>query len=178
MSQVDDDIVSNFSDNPTLTEVALSRISRRTVMGAGLASTALAVTGGITALLKAVPASAQDAERARRLLGFEGIATSIEDAVKVPRGYTARVLIAWGDPVSDGPEFRPDASNSAFEQEWQWGMHNDGLVYFPIEGSSHHGLHRPEPRVHRRRAAVSRRHRELEPGKDQQVTRGAWRRCH
>jgi uncharacterized protein len=140
MSQVDDDIVSNLSDNPTLAEVALSRVTRRAVLGAGSASAALAMTGGITALLKAVPASAQVADRARRLLGFEGIAPSTDDAVRVPRGYTARVLIAWGDPVSDGPEFRPDASNSAFEQEWQWGMHNDGIVYFPIDGSSHHGL--------------------------------------
>ena len=140
MSQVDDDIVSNLSDNPTLAEVALSRVTRRTVLGAGSASAALAMTGGIAALLKAVPASAQVAERARRLLGFEGIAPSTDDVVRVPRGYRARVLIAWGDPVSDGPEFRPDASNSAFEQEWQWGMHNDGIVYFPIDGSSHHGL--------------------------------------
>ena len=140
MSQVDDDIVSNFSGNLTLTEIAHSRITRRTVFGAGVASAALAATGGITALLSAIPASAQTADRARRLLGFEGIDPSTADAVKVPRGYTARVLIAWGDPVSDGPEFRPDASNSAFEQEWQWGMHNDGLVYFPIDGSSSHGL--------------------------------------
>jgi uncharacterized protein len=140
MSQVDDDIVSNRSDNPTLIDVALGRITRRTVLGAGSASAALAMTGGVAALLKAVPAPAQGADRARRLLGFEGIAPSTDDSVKVPRRYTARILIAWGDPVSDGPEFRPDASNSAFEQEWQWGMHNDGIVYFPIGGSSHHGL--------------------------------------
>ncbi len=53
----------------------------------------------------------------------------------VPEGYTARVLIAWGDPVSDGPAFKPDASNTAAEQAQQWGMHNDGVVYFPIQGS-------------------------------------------
>jgi secreted PhoX family phosphatase len=46
------------------------------------------------------------------------------------------VLIAWGDPVSNGPAFQQDASNSAAEQAQQWGMHNDGLVYFPIEGSN------------------------------------------
>jgi uncharacterized protein len=44
-------------------------------------------------------------------------------------------LIAWGDPVSDGPAFKQDASNSAAEQAEQWGMHNDGMVYFPINGS-------------------------------------------
>ena len=55
-------------------------------------------------------------------------------------GYTARVLIAWGDPVSDGPAFKQDASNSAADQAQQWGMHNDGLVYFPIRRSSREGL--------------------------------------
>jgi secreted PhoX family phosphatase len=59
--------------------------------------------------------------------------------VVVPQGYTAEVLIAWGDPVSNGPEFKQDASNSAADQARQWGSHNDGLVYFPIHGS-HHGL--------------------------------------
>ncbi len=134
MSQFDDDAVSNFSDNATMHDVAAARISRRSVLGGGVASAALAATGGIAALLQAVPASAQG-NTARSLLGFKGIATSTEDAVIVPRGYRADVLIAWGDPVSDGPEFRQDASNSAFEQEWQWGMHNDGVVYFPIHGS-------------------------------------------
>jgi hypothetical protein len=37
--------------------------------------------------------------------------------------------------VSGGPEFDQDARNSAFEQAWRWGMHNDGMVYFPIDGS-------------------------------------------
>ncbi len=55
----------------------------------------------------------------------------------VPEGYTAEVLIAWGDPVSKGPAFVQDASNSAHDQARQWGMHNDGLVYFPINGSKH-----------------------------------------
>jgi hypothetical protein len=69
------------------------------------------------------------------LLGFQGIPTSDADTVVVPPGYTAEVLIAWGDPVANGPEFAPDASNSAADQARQWGMHNDGVVYFPIDGS-------------------------------------------
>ena len=47
-------------------------------------------------------------------------------------------------------------------------MHNDGVVYFPIHGSVARPA-RPEQRVHRRRAAVSGRHRQLEPGEDEQV---------
>ena len=62
---------------------------------------------------------------------------STADTVAVPQGYTADVLIAWGDPVAGGPEFEQDASNSADDQAQQWGAHNDGLVYFPIDGSRH-----------------------------------------
>ena len=83
------------------------------------------------------------------------IPVSSADTVVVPPGYTAKVLIAWGDPVSGGPAFKPDASNTAAEQARQWGMHNDGMVYFPIDGSSRRPA-RSEQRVHRRRAAVSR----------------------
>ena len=45
-------------------------------------------------------------------------------------------MIAWGDPVSNGPAFKQDASNSAADQALQWGMHNDGVVYFEINGSA------------------------------------------
>ncbi len=133
MANVDDDFVSNSSDNESFADVVSARVSRRSVVGGGLAAAAVASTGGIGSLLSAVPAQARS--HGRPLLGFEGIPVSSADTVVVPPGYTAKVLIAWGDPVSDGPTFKPDASNTAFEQEWQWGMHNDGVVYFPIRGS-------------------------------------------
>jgi uncharacterized protein len=137
MANVDDDFVSNDSDNETFAHVVTARLSRRSVVGGGLAATVVAGAGGIGSLLNAVPAQARDKPgNGKNLLGFEGIPVSSADAVVVPEGYTARVLIAWGDPVSDGPEFKPDASNTAFEQAWQWGMHNDGVVYFPIQGSA------------------------------------------
>ena len=75
------------------------------------------------------------------LLGFAGIGTSTADEVVVPRGYRAKVLIAWGEPVSNGPAFKPDASNTAAEQAQQWGMHNDGIVFFPFPFfGNHRGL--------------------------------------
>jgi secreted PhoX family phosphatase len=133
----DDDIGSNKSSNQTFQEVIEARVSRRGFLGGGLATAAALTVGGVSALLKAVPASAQNNGRGfrRPLLGFTGIAVSDADTVVVPPGYTAKVLIAWGDPVSDGPAFKQDASNSAADQAQQWGMHNDGLVYFPIDGS-------------------------------------------
>ena len=129
---------SNKSNNQTFQEVVDARVSRRGFLGSGLATAAALSLGGVSALLKAVPASAQNRDRGRGpLLGFQGIAVSTADTVVVPQGYTAEVLIAWGDPVSNGPEFKQDASNSAADQALQWGMHNDGVVYFPIDGSRH-----------------------------------------
>jgi uncharacterized protein len=127
MSIVDDDIISNNSSNESMHDVIQARLSRRGAIVGGLAA-----VGGMTALLRSVPAAAGGP-----LLGFTGIAPSSLDEVVVPPGYTAKVLIAWGDPVSAGPEFSQDASNSADEQALQWGMHNDGLVYFPMHGSRH-----------------------------------------
>ncbi len=141
MSSIDDGIIANESANETFESVMTARLSRRQVVGTGVAAAVAASLGGVGSLLAAVPAEANGRGKPRPpLLGFQGIPTSSDDTVVVPEGYTAEVLIAWGDPVSDGPEFKDDASNSAYEQAWQWGMHNDGMVYFPFRGSSSHGL--------------------------------------
>ena len=80
------------------------------------------------------------------VIGFKPIAPSTADTVRVPEGYRADVLYAWGDPVSDGPAFRPDATNSAEDQALQAGMHHDGMHFFPFplaepgRFSASHGL--------------------------------------
>jgi secreted PhoX family phosphatase len=152
MSKIDDDCVSNFSNNPTIAQVLEARLSRRSVLTGGATATATAVAaslGGVGTLLTAVPAHASNGSTAPPKLGFESVSPAAHpagvanapgdlfDRIRVPEGYTAEVLIAWGDPVSNGPAFKQDASNTWQEQEIQWGMHNDGLVYFPLLGSSH-----------------------------------------
>ena len=133
MKNIDDDNGCNTSGNESFQDVLDARVSRRGLLSGGLATAAVLSLGGVDALLRAVPASATT--NANPLLGFQGIPVSDADTVVVPPGYTADVLIAWGDPVSNGPAFRQDASNSAVDQARQWGMHNDGVVYFPIVGS-------------------------------------------
>jgi secreted PhoX family phosphatase len=129
----DDGLVSNESSNEAFDSVVQTRLSRRGFLGGTVASAVAASLGGVGALLNAVPA---EARRRGPLLGFTGIPVSELDEVVVPPGYTADVLIRWGDPIVRGaPAFAPDASNTSQEQEFQWGMHNDGLVYFPIKGS-------------------------------------------
>ncbi len=142
-----DEPIANPLMNETFDEVLDRRVSRRGVMAGGLATVVVGGTalGGVGSLLDALPATAtgnghgHGHGHGRRLLGFQGIPVSTADTVVVPNGYTARVLIAWGDPVSNGPAFLQDASNSAADQAQQWGMHNDGVVYFPLHGS-HEGL--------------------------------------
>ena len=147
MSSFDDDLVSNVSNNQTFEQVLQARVSRRSVLGGGVTAAAAvsASLGGVGALLNAVPAEARGG-RSRPRLGFEGVPAAAWtarvaggqfDEVIVPTGYTAKVLIAWGDPVSNGPAFKQDATNTSADQEQQWGMHNDGMVYFPLLGSSH-----------------------------------------
>ena len=135
MGKPDEDSVCNNSNNESLESVIERRLSRRGFLGGGLAAAAVASLSGVGALLSSVPTARANGNGP--LLGFTGIPVSSADAVVVPPGYTAKVLIAWGDPVSDGPAFKQDGSNTAAEQALQWGMHNDGLVYYPISGSVH-----------------------------------------
>ena len=135
MAKLDDaDIGVNESGNETFEQIVEARMSRRTFVAVGVGSAAALTLGGVATLIDAVFSSAASD---KALLGFTGVPVSSADTVVVPEGYTAQVLVAWGDPVSEGPAFKQDASNSADDQAHQWGMHNDGVVYFPISGSRH-----------------------------------------
>lgn len=135
MVDIEDEGISNQSGNETFDEVVAARLSRRDFLSGSMAALAAAsVSGGIGSLLSAVPVVAK-ARDTNSLISFASVPVSSADTVVVPPGYTARVLIAWGDPVSDGPAFRQDASNSAADQARQWGMHNDGIVYFPMDAA-------------------------------------------
>jgi secreted PhoX family phosphatase len=136
----DDDPISNPSRNPTFDEV---NAERRALLKGSLAGGALALAGIPFAGCAATPGPAGTPVKPATP-GFVPVAPSKADAIVVPEGYEAYVLYAWGDPVSDGPAFRQDASNTAADQAQQAGMHHDALHYFAmVEGSamsSTHGL--------------------------------------
>ena len=95
--------------------------------------------GALAPWLAGVAATAGGGSR----IGFKSMPVSEKDTVVVPESYEAVAFAAWGEPVGvpgNMPAFRWDASNSAADQAVQMGMHHDGIHYFPIDGSSTHGL--------------------------------------
>jgi uncharacterized protein len=117
-----DDEISNPTSNPTFAEIL--SLSRRDLMRGGLGALAVAVVGGPKELLAQAAGSA--------LIGFRSVPLTGEDRVVVPAGYTASVLYAWGDPVSNGPRWDTLALDTWQDQEQQAGMHHDGIHFFPL----------------------------------------------
>jgi uncharacterized protein len=121
------DTCSNESKNVAFDAVLSQGLLRRQVLQGGLVAAGVALLGRPAASLIGRPA-----EAGTSLFDFQGIPVSKADQVVVPPGYRAEVLFAWGDPISDGPAFKPDASNSAEEQMLQAGMHHDSVEFFPL----------------------------------------------
>ena len=126
-------------------ELVLSTLAdpfRRRLLSAAVIS---ATGGALAAAGIPLPLLAANSGRASgSLLPFTALPVSTDDRVHVPAGFRSQLLFAWGDPVSDGPRARADASDSAAEQMQQAGMHHDGMHFFPFiengKASSTHGL--------------------------------------
>jgi secreted PhoX family phosphatase len=126
---------SNCSPNPSIHDV--SRLSRRTLLGGAAAGLVWSPLAGVAALAGCASAGG-GAGHGGPLLGFKRVPVSSDDAVRVPEGYITQVIAPWGEPVGlsgFSPAFKPDASNTADEQEAQMGMHHDGIHYFAQNGS-------------------------------------------
>jgi len=125
-----DEPICNPSQNPEFGDILNARLLRRQVMRGGLAAAAAVMfsRSNLGSLL-AKPAAAATHSK----LGFKAIAVSDADTVVVPEGYTARVLIPWGEPITGSfPAYKLE--NTGDEQAMQVGAHHDGMHFFPIEG--------------------------------------------
>ena len=129
----------NPSGNPSIFDV-IARVdaSRRRFVQGSAGASMLAAAGGLTlsGLVNTVQAAPAALKNGLPGIGFEGIPADtapVADAVVVPPGYTAKVLVSWGDPIMPGGvAFKADASNTADEQMKQYGMHTDGMHFFPF----------------------------------------------
>ncbi|MBL8245071.1 MAG: PhoX family phosphatase [Rhodanobacteraceae bacterium] len=132
MSTFHDDGVSNPSDNPSFDEI--QQRARRREFLRGSVAVGAAVIGVPLLSARSLAQTVSPTYSQTPRVGFEPVPVSDADTLVVPRGYRADVLIAWGDPISDAaPPFRLDAGNTADEQALQWGMHNDGMHFFPFD---------------------------------------------
>ncbi|HYZ27318.1 MAG TPA: PhoX family phosphatase [Geminicoccaceae bacterium] len=134
----DDDIGSNRSSNQPLLELARTRMSRRTALKGFVTTAAVGAFGGTLTSRFALAA-----EGGPSTLGFQSLEQVIKEDHQVAPGYSANVLIRWGDPVlPDVPEFDP-MNQTADAQAKQFGYNCDYLAYFPLprgSDNSEHGL--------------------------------------
>lgn len=76
-------------------------------------------------------------------LTFRDLPKVLDERHHVAAGYTARVLLRWGDPVAEGaPAFDPSAMTAA-AQERQFGYNCDFVAFMPLPPgtpNSEHGL--------------------------------------
>jgi len=127
--------MSNPSDNPTFASILDLRLKRRTMLKGSLAAGVAAMFAAPA--LSSLRSPAVAAPRTR--LGFKAVPISAADTIVVPQGYTARVLIPWGEPIT-GTYPAYSLENTGAEQAMQVGSHHDGMHFFPINGSSDEGL--------------------------------------
>ena len=114
---------SNRSSNPSIHDI--SDPARRIVLRGGLAAAASGLLAPLAGLTPVAQAAGKAAAPTGPLLGFRSVAPSSADAVLVPPGYSVHVIAPWGEPVGvagNMPSFRPDAANSAADQEAQVGL--------------------------------------------------------
>ncbi len=108
----------------TISDLIGLRLSRRGFVGGLVATSSLTVYGCSIARFK----TTSDAS-----FQFSEIARGIDKTHHVPKGYSADILMRWGDPLfSDSPDFDP-LNQSAAAQRRQFGCNNDYIGFVPLE---------------------------------------------
>jgi uncharacterized protein len=128
--------VVHQSDNPSSNSYIgdlIDQQRRGLLANASKLLAASSVVGGVAGC------ASINGQSTRASISFKPVSASELDTVRVPDGYTANVLIAWGDPIGDPkgmPAFKFDASNDAADQALQSGTHHDGMKFFPLPSVS------------------------------------------
>ena len=140
------DVTLNPSGNASIHDViervdGARRQFLKTSISASVTAAVAGALGGAGLLGYAAPAAAAPIPPSANGfggIGFDSIPPSLApvvNEVRVPPGYRVNVLAAWGQPIMPGaPEWAQDATQDAAAQMKQFGMHNDGMHFFPFPG--------------------------------------------
>ncbi|MFM7524855.1 MAG: PhoX family protein, partial [Betaproteobacteria bacterium] len=121
---------ANCADSsPDFNEVLQLRLSRRGLLKGSLASASASYLGvGTLAATGVVEAQAAST---RLRLNFNAVAKSLDDLVRLPTGYSYKLLLATGDPIAPGiPAYSNAGADEANSFSRRAGDHNDGMHFF------------------------------------------------
>jgi len=129
----------NGSGNLSILDV-IDRVdaSRRRFVQGGIGASALGAAGGLTlgGFVGTVQAAPVPPAPGFAGFGFANVPPSlapVADRVTVPAGYSAKLLVAWGDPIMPGGvPFSGSATETAAQQARSYGAHTDGMHFFPF----------------------------------------------
>lgn len=128
----------NIPSNPraasaqTISDLIDARLSRRTFMGGLVTAAGVMLTG--CARPEVGMAEAPSSAAGISAFSFPEITRGIDGDHHVPEGYTAEVLLRWGDPLFDtsAPEFDAFRQTEKSQLE-RFGYNNDYVGFVPIE---------------------------------------------
>jgi len=110
-------------------EILKRRLSRRSLLKGSLATASARYIGA--GALGATGAVEAQAGSTQLRLNFNAVAKSLDDLVRLPSGYSYKLLLATGDPIAPGI---PAYSNSGVDEAGSFarraGDHNDGMHFF------------------------------------------------
>ena len=128
-----------LEDNQPTDLETLVGMSRRGFISAGALCGAAMFLGGNLLSRSALAIGASSGTSP--LLGFASIAAATTDTISLPAGYSAKVLISWGQPLHQGgPAFDPSGNGTAKAQELQFGDNNDGMSLFAFPDDPNRAL--------------------------------------
>jgi hypothetical protein len=131
-----DDLDNNTSPNRTFQQVLNAGLSRRNMLRGGLggAMAAMFAPLALTGCGGGDGDVVADVTPTASLLGFTAVAKTLADTNTVPTGYTARVILACGDPLAAGVSaYKNDGTDTGYDK--RVGDCHDGIQYYGLSAT-------------------------------------------
>ncbi|MEL6686127.1 MAG: PhoX family phosphatase [Pseudomonadota bacterium] len=116
---------------PSIGDIIETRLSRRGMLGGLAGISAMALSGCAT---RSNPTVSNDASSS--VFNFAEITRGIDGTHHVPDGYTADLVIRWGDPLFANSAAYDPANPSEADQLTQFGYNNDYIGFIPLDDTA------------------------------------------